>query len=183
MSEIMLSEHFSLDEVTVTSNAALQASNRILTGEQLGKLRDLAKNPDPLQGMETAREICGGIPMRVHSAWRSDAVNESTKGASKTSQHAKGEAWDFDVPGQTVDETFDLLYKAAKAGNFKFGQLIIEEADRGYKNEDGTESISRWVHCSVVGTLNPDHVGQVMKAAWNEGEGKFDYTMVDRLSW
>lgn len=170
-----LSEHFSLEELTVTSNAALQDANRVLTDEQKAKLGVLAAH------LEAIRALCGAVPLRVHSAYRSDAVNGATRGASSTSQHPKCEAADFDVPGQTVDETFLTLLTAARAGTFKFGQLIIEEADRGYKNADGTESIARWVHCSVIGTLNPAHVGQVMKAAWDEDAGKFVYTLVDTL--
>jgi hypothetical protein len=170
-----LTEHFQIDELTVTSNAALQAANRVLTDDQIAKLGVLA------QHLETIRALCGNTPLNVHSAYRSDAVNGATRGASSTSQHPKCEAADFDVPGQTIDATFLTLLTAARAGTFRFGQLIIEEADRGYKNADGTESISRWVHCSVIGTLNPDHVGQVMKADWNEAEGKFDYTLIDRI--
>lgn len=170
-----LTPHFSVDELTVTSNAALQASNRVLTDDQVAKLAVLAAH------LETVRAICGNVPLRVHSAYRSDAVNGATRGAASTSQHPKCEAADFDVPGQTVNETFLALLTAARAGTFKFGELIIESADRGYKNADGTESISCWVHCSVIGTINPDHVGQVMTAAWNEATKKFVYTLVDRI--
>ena len=96
-------------------------------------------------------------------------------------QHPKCEAIDFDVKGQPLDDTFAKLLDAARAGKFRFGQLILEEADRGYKDENGAESIARWVHCSVISSLNPEHIGQVMKAAWNAAEKKFNYSLVDKL--
>lgn len=178
MTDQQLSPHFSLYELTVTSNAALQADNRDVTPEELEKLRTLASDL-----CEPIRELCGGTPVRIHSGRRSPAVNGATQGASGTSQHPKCEAVDLDVPGQTVEDTFTALLTAAREGRFRFGQLILEAADRGYKSEDGTESISRWVHCSVIGTLDLAHVGQVMKANWNAARSAFDYTLIERLTW
>lgn len=178
MKDAQLSPHFSFFELTVTSNAALQADNRDVTPEELEKLRHLASDL-----CEPVRELCGGTPVRVHSGRRSPAVNGATKGASTTSQHPRCEAIDFDVPGQSVEDTFTTLLAAARGGRFHFGQLILEAADRGYKNEDGTESVARWVHCSVAGTLAPERVGQVMKANWNAERGKFDYVLMETVRW
>lgn len=178
MSDTQLTEHFSLEELTVTSNTALQAANRVLSGVQVDELRRTAEDV-----CEPVREICGGAPVRIHSGYRSQALNGATRGASGTSQHPKCEAVDLDVPGQTVDQSFALILAAARAGKFQFGQLILEAADRGYRSADGTESIARWVHVSRVGTLAPEHVGQVMEANWDEAEGKFDYKLIDRLAW
>lgn len=178
MTDEQLSPHCSLFEITVTSNAALQVANRDLSGTVVDELRQTAE-----EVVEPVREICGGTPIRIHSGYRSPAVNGATQGASSTSQHPKGEAIDFDIPGQTVEDSFTAILTAARAGKFRFGQLILEAADRGYKSADGTESISRWVHCSRIGTLAPEHVGQVMKANWNAALKKFDYTLVERLTW
>lgn len=180
MDNEQLSEHFSFDELTVTLNEALQSVNRDVTPEQLAKLKQLAQNADSLQGCETVRALCGGGSMRVHSGYRSEALNGATHGASKTSQHMLCEAVDFDVPGQSIDATFATLLAAAQAGKLRFGELIIEQADRGYKNEDGTESIARWVHYSVIGTLAPEKVGEAMRMTAGP-DGKCHYELVQKF--
>ncbi|MDE2019154.1 MAG: DUF882 domain-containing protein [Patescibacteria group bacterium] len=162
-----LSEHFSLYELTATSNAALQAANRDLTPEQLGKLCALAALCEEL------RAICGNTPMRVHSGYRSPALNGNTAGSSSTSQHPRCEAVDFDIPGQTLQESFDLIRAAARAGKIKFGQLIIERAERSY-------GIAEWVHCSVIGTLDPLKVGMVMEMQMVDG--KPHYILVEKFN-
>lgn len=169
-----LSEHFSLYELTVTSNDKLQAANRDLTADQCQKLGFLALHA------EAIREICGGLPVRIHSGYRADALNAATHGASSTSQHPKCEALDFDVAGQPLDDTFRMLLDAARAGKFRFGQLILEQADRGYKDPDGRESIARWVHCSVVGSLPGAKVGQAMKMVAG-ADGKQHYELIEQV--
>jgi hypothetical protein len=84
-----LSTHFSLYEMTRTDNAKLQDANRDVTDDQVGKLTMLA---GWLEG--GARPLVG--PMRVHSAYRCDALNGVLPGHSSTSQHPKCEAVDFD---------------------------------------------------------------------------------------
>lgn len=169
-----LSDHFGLFELTITSNAALQDANRDLTDDQVAKLKALADH------CEAMRALCGGTALRVHSGYRSPALNGATLGSSSTSQHPRCEAVDLDVPGQTIEDTFNTLLTAARAGNFKFGQLIIEEADRGYKDENGQEVVARWVHCSVIGTLDTAKVGQVLKMQAGPN-GKPVYTLIDQI--
>ena len=163
-----LSEHFTLEELTATSNEALQAKNRELTDEQVEKLKILAAHA------ERIRELCGGRPVRVHSGYRSPDLNGATLGSSSTSQHPRCEALDLDVIGQPLPDTFNALLTAARAGKFKFGQLILERADRGL-------SVSEWVHCSVPGSLDPEKVGQVMKMEAGP-DGKPHYVLIDRLN-
>lgn len=169
-----LTTHFSLYELTVTANASLQAANRELTTEQLQKLNFLAHH------CEQIRDFCGDASLRIHSGYRSEALNGATHGASSTSQHPRCEAVDFDVAGQPLDVTFALLLAAAKAGRFRFGQLILEQADRGYKDADGKESIAHWVHCSVIGTLAPEKIGQVLKMVAGP-DGKPHYELVEQI--
>jgi zinc D-Ala-D-Ala carboxypeptidase len=173
--DMKLSDHFSLYELTTTSNAALQEKNRELDNAQVQKLATLA-----LQ-CEAIRKICGEFPLRVHSGYRSLSLNGATKGASTTSQHPRCEAVDFDVSGQPLEDTFNKLLDAARAGEFSFGQLILESADRGYKDADGRESIAHWVHCSVIGTLPPEKVGQAMKMVAG-ADGKQHYELVEKLT-
>jgi hypothetical protein len=172
--DLKLSDHFSLFELTATSNEALQSANRDLTTEQVQKLSTLALHA------EAIREICGGIPLRVHSGYRAPALNGATLGSSSTSQHPKCEAIDFDVKDQTLDDTFRKLLEAGEAGTFRFGQLILEEADRGFKDAEGRECISRWIHCSVEGSLPREKIGQVMKM--NAGtDGKPHYVLSKQI--
>lgn len=163
-----LTKNFSLFELTVTSNADLQEQNRDLTEDQITKLKALA------QFAEGIRHLCGDVPVHIHSGYRCDAVNGATVGSSSTSQHPKCEAIDFDVAGQTVEQTFDILLQAAEAGKFCFGQLIIEAAQRDY-------GVAQWVHCSVAGSLEAPKIGQVMKATFNVGTKKFEYTLIKKL--
>lgn len=144
-----LSDNFSLFEMTVTSKSGMQEENRTISDAQLQKLIKLARLA------EGVRTICGG-PVRIHSAYRSSALNGMTAGASVTSQHTKCEAFDFDVVGQSLDETFAKLRAEAACGRLYFGQLIRESANRGY-------AAAEWVHVSTAGTLDPIKIGQVMR--------------------
>ncbi len=174
MFDLQLTEHFKLSELTVTENAALQEKNRELTAAQIQKLATLALL------CEEIRSICGEQPIRIHSGYRSPDLNAATKGSASHSQHPRCEAVDFDVRGQPLDYAFDALLRAARDGKFKFGQLILEQADRGYKDEDGRESIARWLHCSVIGTLEKEKVGQAMKMRAGI-DGKQFYSLVEKL--
>jgi hypothetical protein len=162
-----LTEHFSVEELTSTSNGALQAANRILTGAQMAKLLALAEFG------ERIREICAAA-VCVHSGYRCPTLNGATLGSSKTSQHQDCEALDLDVVGQTPEQTFNILCAAARAGKFRFGQLILEEADRGY-------ATVKWIHASVIGTLNPAKVGQAMEMKAGP-DGKQHYVMVQKFN-
>ena len=168
MKNLKLSDHFSLYELTVTSNAALQEANRDITDDQVVKLKALAAHG------EAIRAICGGGPIIVHSGYRSPALNGATVGASGTSQHPRCEAIDFHVVGQDLATTFDLLLVAARAGKFRFGQLILESADRGYASV-------AWIHCSVIGTLDQAKVGQVLRMQAGL-DGKQHYLLVAKLN-
>jgi hypothetical protein len=158
-----LTEHFSLYELTRTDNAKLQEANRTLTPEQVVKLISLA------HWLETGPRTVVGA-MLSHSGYRCDALNGSLPGHSTTSQHVKCEALDFHCPGETVDVTFKKLWDAAKAKKFAFGQLILEK--------DLTTG-AQWVHISCVGTLNPNHVGQVMTMTKSH-EGR-KYEILERI--
>lgn len=162
-----LTKHFSLFELTITTNEKLQKANRLLTDAQVTKLVALAEHA------EVIRKICGGLPLAIHSGYRSLELNGATSGSSSTSQHPRCEAIDFHVKGLSCQQVFYNLLQAAKRGEFKFGQLILEKADRPY----GTIV---WVHCSVIGTLNPSKVGQAMTMSAG-GDGKQKYVLVEHL--
>lgn len=165
--DIQLSPNFSLFELTHTDSEALQSENRNLTEDQVEKLRCLAVH------CEAIRAICGNSPVKIHSGYRSPGLNGATIGSSRTSQHPKCEAVDFDVPGQPVEDSFNSLLCAAREGRFKFGQLILEQAERSY-------GLVKWCHCSLAGTLDPKKVGQVMLMK-SGSDGHPAYTLVDYL--
>lgn len=161
-----LSEHFSLYELTVTTNAPLQQANRTLNDEQVEKLKALAEQA------ERIRKICEA-PIVINSGYRGDALNTLTAGSSRTSQHTKCEAIDFYAKGLAHEVVFQKLLDMARQGSFTFGQLILERAARSY----GTAT---WIHCSVIGTLDPVKVGQAM--IMNAGiDGKQHYRLVEQL--
>lgn len=135
-----ISEHFKLYEMTVTSNSALQQENRTLTAMQITKLGELALL------METVREICGD-PISIHSGYRSPSLNAATAGSALHSQHMLCEAADWSIAGapgtaEAVEGPFQKVLSAAKSGQIKFGQLIIESAARDYGSV-------YWVHISL----------------------------------
>lgn len=166
MDDYRLSPHFTFFELTVTNNADLQARNRIVLPGDEGKPEALA------EFLDGPRAICGG-PLRIHSGYRCPELNGATVGSAKTSQHMKWEAGDLDEPGIPTEYTFHKLLEAARAGKLRFGQLILEQAVRDY-------GVSKWVHVSMVGTLDPSKVGQVMTMQCGT-DGKLHYTLIETI--
>ena len=114
-----LTDHFSLAELTVTS----QPLQNIPNDEQIENLRILATEIlEPLR-------IKFGKPIKINSGFRSDAVNKAI-GGSKTSQHCKGQASDLNCDDNAL--LFGIIRK-----NFKFTQLIWE---------GGNSQQPKWVH-------------------------------------
>ena len=87
-----LSPHFTFDELTRTSQTALQAKNRAEAQAFLPSLTELAAL------LEVIR-VHFGKPLKINSGFRGASVNAGTPGSSKTSQHMKGEAADIEIPG------------------------------------------------------------------------------------
>lgn len=74
-------------------------------------------------------------PMIIHSGYRCKQLNEAVGGAKDskgvpTSQHCKGQAADFHVPGMTIKAVIDFIVKSG----VPFDQLINEK--------------NQWVHIS-----------------------------------
>lgn len=114
-----MTKNFTLQELTVTNSGLPNVPN----AEQIANLEILVN--DILQPL---REQFGK-PIRVTSAFRSDAVNKHI-GGSKTSQHCKGQA--ADLVCEDNAHLFGLISK-----NFKFTQLIWE---------GGNSQQPKWVH-------------------------------------
>lgn len=127
---MQLTEHFTLEEMTVSP-----------TAKKLG----LSNQPTP-EHIENMRYCCEKIlePVRAHfgkavqinSSYRSPLVNKAV-GGSKTSQHVNGQAIDFEIPGIDNKTVADWV-----ADNLEFDQVILEFYTKGDKN-------SGWVHASI----------------------------------
>jgi uncharacterized protein YcbK (DUF882 family) len=143
---VRLTPHLTIGEMTRTDNAALQEKNRIISDEVEEHLTATAVM------MEDVRTLTGDKGISVHSAYRCPELNGDIPGASPTSQHPLGEACDFNVIGQPLQETFDILRKAIHEGRFWCGQLIHE-----------TRGSADWVHVSLGDPYrNIVKCGQVM---------------------
>jgi hypothetical protein len=109
-----LSEHFTLEELTVSETAARKGLDNTPDNDALYDLKRLALF---LEDIRTAV----GRPLRINSAYRAPEVNASV-GGSKTSQHCKGQAADIRVVGLTPDQ----VCQAIIAAKLPFDQVIRE---------------------------------------------------------
>lgn len=116
-----LSPHFTLEELTHTDHRELDNTPNDSEKNNLKRLADL---------LEQVKDVLGGKPVMVNSAFRSKAVNDAV-GSKDTSQHRLGCAADIRVPGVTPDE----VVKAVIASNLPYDQIIRE--------------FDRWTHISV----------------------------------
>jgi hypothetical protein len=80
--------------------------------------------------LEELKNLLGGKPIMVNSAFRSKAVNDAV-GSKDTSQHRIGCAADIRVPGMTPDQ----VVRAIIASDLGFDQVIRE--------------FDRWTHISI----------------------------------
>ena len=124
-----LSGHFSLAELTKSQTATRKGIDNQPTLDHIENLTELCTHV-----LEPTRRNFGK-PMVISSGYRSEELCEAI-GSSKNSQHAKGEAADFEMFGVDNKE----LAKYIK-NNLVFDQLILE-----FYNPD--DPSSGWVHCS-----------------------------------
>ena len=124
-----LSGHFSLAELTKSQTATRKGIDNKPTLDHIENLTELCT-----QVLEPTRRNFGK-PMVISSGYRSEELCEAI-GSSKNSQHAKGQAADFEMFGVDNKE----LAKYIK-NNLVFDQLILE-----FYNPD--DPSSGWVHCS-----------------------------------
>ena len=116
-----LTPHFTVDELTITDHREFDNTPN---ADEMANLRRLA------QFLEQVKEVLGGKPIMVNSAFRSKQVNDAV-GSKDTSQHRLGCAADIRVPGMTPDE----VVKAVIASGIGYDQIIRE--------------FDRWTHISV----------------------------------
>ena len=134
-----LSPHFTLAELTKSSTAIRMGIHNEPEPHHFSSLTQLCKTI-----LEPIREHFG-VAFSPSSGFRSPQLCEAL-GSSRKSQHTKGEAADFEVPG--VD---NHLVASWIRDNLDFDQLILE----GYIDEDKN---SGWIHCSTKSDWNRKEV-------------------------
>ena len=147
-----LSENFSLLE---------------LTKSQTAERKGIDNTPSPTH-QENLKSLCTSIlqPVRDHfsrvvsvsSGYRSEALCLAI-GSKTTSQHAKGEAADFEIFGLSNKELADYIHF-----NLNYDQLILEY----WKESDPN---SGWVHCSYSEGNNRR---QYLRAYKENGSTKYE---------
>lgn len=122
----MLSDHFSLEELTVSQTAAREGIDNTPDATALRNLRRLAT------ALERVRSRLGNRPVTISSGYRSPALNAAV-GGSSTSAHMSGLAADLIVPSYgTVLQTARAVADAFE----EFDQVIYE--------------YGRWVHFGLA---------------------------------
>lgn len=121
---MQLSEHFSLEELTASETAARNGWDNTPNEDELANLKRLAAF------LEQVKQVLGGKPVMINSAFRSKLVNDAV-GSKDSSQHRVGCAADIRIPGMTPDD----VVKAVIASGIGYDQVIRE--------------FDRWTHISI----------------------------------
>jgi len=125
-----LSRNFTFGELTRTSHGNLLETNREEAEVVIDKLKELC-----VTLLEPVRLKYG--PVKIHSGFRGPAVNAAVGSKSSTSQHTKGEAVDFSVPGHRLEDVFRWIVTSS---GIPFGQAILEGKQAG---------VATWIHLSL----------------------------------
>ncbi len=131
---MQISEHFTLQELTVSELAARNGWDNTPSANELENLKRLADL------LERVRALLGK-PIVINSAYRSKQVNDAV-GSKDSSQHRIGCAADIRVVGMTPDE----VCRAIIASDIQYDQIIREFYD--------PEKGGGWTHISVPNKPN-----------------------------
>lgn len=123
---MQVSEHFTLEELTHTDHREFDNTPNEQERANLGRLATM---------LERVKEVLGGKPIMINSAFRSKQVNDAV-GSKDTSQHRIGCAADIRVPGMTPDE----VVKTIIASDIGYDQIIRE--------------FNSWTHISVPNSFS-----------------------------
>ena len=125
----MLSEHFSLEELTRSGVAIRRRIANVPTGEDVERMRVLCRNV-----LEPIRRRFGVT--RISSGFRCAQLNTAVGGAPD-SQHCRGEAADIHISSdETGRKIFDFVRR-----NLEFDQLLFE-----HRMANGCQ----WLHVSYT---------------------------------
>lgn len=124
-----LSRNFQLSEFLVSQTAARRGIDNTPSSEIIARLEALCRHVlQPLRDHYLR-------PVTISSGYRSPALNRAIGGAS-SSQHCRGEAADFEIPGISNVEVARWMQ-----ASLNYDQLILEFYTPGDPN-------SGWVHVS-----------------------------------
>ena len=147
-----LSENFSLSELTKSQTAERKGIDNTPSAEHQENLKSLCTNV-----LQRVRDHFGQV-VTISSGYRSPELCVAI-GSKTTSQHAKGEAADFEIFGVSNKELADWIHY-----NTQYDQLILEY----WKESDPN---SGWVHCSYSQGKNRR---QYLRAYKDEGKTKYE---------
>ena len=147
-----LSNNFSLNELIRSQTAERKGIDNTPSAEHQENLKSLCTNV-----LQPIRDHFGKV-VTVSSGYRSPALCEAI-GSKPTSQHAKGEAADFEIFGVSNKELADWIHN-----NINYDQLILEFWSPENPN-------SGWIHCSYSRDNNRK---QYLRAYKNEGKTKYE---------
>ena len=148
-----LTENFSLNELTKSQTAERKGIDNTPSTEHQENLKSLCE-----MILQPIRDHFGQV-VSVSSGYRSPELCVAI-GSSTKSQHAKGEASDFEIFGVSNKELADWIDE-----NLDYDQLILEY----WKGED--EPNSGWVHCSYT---NGNNRKQYLRAYKENGSTKYE---------
>ena len=148
-----LTENFSLNELTKSQTAERKGIDITPSTEHQENLKSLCE-----MILQPIRDHFGQV-VSVSSGYRSPELCVAI-GSSTKSQHAKGEASDFEIFGISNKELADYINE-----NLDYDQLILEY----WKGED--EPNSGWVHCSYT---NGNNRKQYLRAYKENGSTKYE---------
>tara|TARA_R100001443_G_scaffold54442_1_gene65888 strand:- start:413 stop:871 length:459 start_codon:yes stop_codon:yes gene_type:complete len=148
-----LTENFSLNELTKSQTAERKGIDNTPSTEHQENLKSLCE-----MILQPIRDHFGQV-VSVSSGYRSPELCVAI-GSSTQSQHAKGEASDFEIFGVSNKELADYIDQ-----NLDYDQLILEY----WKGED--EPNSGWVHCSYT---NGNNRKQYLRAYKENGSTKYE---------
>ena len=147
-----LTENFSLNELTKSQTAERKGIDNTPSTEHQENLKRLCESI-----LQRVRDHFERV-VSISSGYRSEELCLAI-GSKTTSQHAKGEAADFEIYGISNKELADWINE-----NLTYDQLILEY----WKESDPN---SGWVHCSF--SLNGNRK-QYLRAYKNEGKTKYE---------
>ena len=147
-----LTANFSLNELTKSQTAERKGIDNTPSGDHQDNLKKLCENV-----LQPVRDHFEQV-VSVSSGYRSPELCTAI-GAKTTSQHARGEAADFEIFGVSNKELADWIHY-----NTNYDQLLLEY----WKESDPN---SGWVHCSYSESNNRR---QYLRAYKENGKTKYE---------
>ena len=147
-----LSNNFSLNELTKSQTAERKGIDNTPSGDHQENLKKLCENV-----LQPVRDHFGKV-VTISSGYRSPELCTAI-GSKITSQHAKGQAADFEIFGVSNKTLADYI-----DSELHYDQLILEY----WKESDPN---SGWVHCSFSEGQNRK---QYLRAYKEDGKTKYE---------